>query len=333
MKAITLLISTILVFSSSMLLSKQETAIKTKRASDYYQGILNANQNKKWIVVLRESKKLVSGFPDSPFVSEAYFYQGVAFFEIADYDFSNDAFSKYLRNETTPKFFEEAIEYKYKIADKYFEGAKRHFLGLKKLPRILPAKDEALDIYEEIITTLPRHDLTAKSLYKKGLLLYEFSDFKLSVEAFQTLIRRFPKHHLAPEGYIGIQKVYLKQSRQEFPDPDVLELAEINLERFKRSFPGEPRINTVDMMLIEMKDHFAKDLFEIGNFYERTKKEDAAAIYYTKILAKYPGSTYAKKSKKHLVRLDHKKMKKPKKVSKPKKIKKPKKSKSAKVKK
>lgn len=331
MRAFTLLASIFLSFSMIQIVANEPQESKTRRATDYYQDILSGNAKKNWIQVLRESKRLISGFPDSPFVSEAYYYQGIAFFELGDYDFSNDAFTKYLRNETTPKFFEEAIEYKFKIADKFYEGAKRHFLGMKKLPRILPAKDEALDIYEEIITTLPRHDLTARSLFKKGMLLYEFSDYKLSIESFQTLIRRFPKHHLAPEGYIGIQKVYLKQSKEEFPDPDVLELAEINLDRFKLSFPGEPRIETVSKMLVEMKDHFAKDLYEIGNFYERTKKEDAAAIYYSKILAKYPKSSYSEKAQKHLARLDHKKLKKQKKESRsrPKKEKK-KKGKSAK---
>ena len=300
-----LLVTSCLIFSSNA-----EEASKTKRATDYFQDIYkNANQKKQWIAVLKDSRKLISGFPDSPFVSEAYYFQGIAFFELGDFDFSNEAFSKYLRNETTPKYFEQSIEYKFKIAEKFYEGAKRHLLGLKKLPRVLPAKDEALDIYEEIITTLPRHDLTARSLFKKGMLLYEFSDYKLSIEAFQILIRRFPKHHLAPEGYIGIQKVYLKQSKQEFTDPDVLELAEINLERFKSSFPGEPRVEKVNKMLIEMKDYFAKNLFEIGSFYQRTKKDDAAAIYYAKILSKYPQSSYAEKAEKILAKLDRKKLK------------------------
>lgn len=279
---------------------------KTKRAHDYYQEVITANQNKNWLKVIAESKKLISGFSDSPFVSEGYFYQGVAFFELGDYEFSNTSFTKYLRNESTPKYFEDAIDYKYKIAEKFYEGSKRHLLGVQKLPKILPAKDEALEIYEEIITTLPRHDLTAKALYKKGVILYEFSDYKLSVDSFQTLIRRFPKHHLTPDAFIGIQKVYLKQSKQEFPDPDILELSEINLERFKVHFPGEPRVEKVAGMLLEMKDYFAKDLFEVGDFYERTKKDDAACIYYSKVVSKYPESSYTQRAKKRLAKLESK---------------------------
>lgn len=295
---------------------KVQRALRTKTAYDYYNEILNAYQNEQWKPLIISAKSLLASYSDSPFNAEAFYYKGVAYYNLEDYDLANDSFTKYLRNETTPKFFEDAIEYKFQIAEKFYQGARKHFLGLEKLPKLLPAKDEALEIYEEIITTLPRHDLTAKSLYKKGCLLSDFNDYKPSVEAFQILIRRFPKHYYAPEGFIGIQKVYLKQAQLEFPDPDVLELAEINLQKFKESFPGEPRIEEAKKMLVQMEDCFAGDLFETGNFYERTKKDEAASIYYTSIISKYPNSTFSHKAKKNLDKLNRKKMSQSKKASK-----------------
>lgn len=295
---------------------KVQKALKTKTAYDYYNEILTGYQNKQWKALIISAKSLLASYSESPFNAEAFYYKGVAYYNLDDYDLANESFSQYLKNETTPKFFEDAIEFKFQIAEKFYEGAKRHFLGLEKLPKILPAKDEALEIYEEIISTLPRHDLTARSLYKKGCLLADFNDYKPSVEAFQILIRRFPKHYYAPEGFIGIQKVYLKQAQLEFPDPDVLELAEINLQRFKENFPGESRIEEAKKMLSQMEDCFAEDLFETGSFYERTKKEEAASIYYSSILSKYPNSTFAHKAKKHLDKLNYKKANQSKKVSK-----------------
>lgn len=278
----------------------------TKTAYDYYNEMLTAHQNKDWKGLILSSKMLLSSYDDSPFNAEAHYYKGVAYYHLADYDLANKSFTEYLRNETTPKFFEDAIEYKFQVAEKFYEGARKHFLGLEKLPKVIPARDEALEIYEEIITTLPRHDLTAKSLYKKGCLLYDFDDYKPSVEAFQILIRRFPKHYLAPEGFLGIQKVYLKQAQMEFPDPDILELAEINLYKFKESFPGESRIEQAKNMLVQMEDCFAEQLFETGSFYERTRKPEAAAIYYTNLIAQYPHSTYAPKAQKQLDKIHRK---------------------------
>lgn len=287
-------------------LSKKEIAQRTKSAYDFYQDILASHQKKEWKQVILSCKALLATYTDSPFNSEASYYKGVAYFHLGDFDLANNAFAHYLKNETTPKFFEEAIGYKFEIAEKFYEGAKRHLLGMEKLPKIIPGKEDALEIYEEIITALPRHDLTAKSLYKKGVLLYDFNEFKESVEAFEVLIRRFPKHYYAPEGFLGVQKVYLKQSQQEFPDPDILELAQLNLHRFKESFPSEPKLARAYEMLEQTYDCFAKDLFEVGHFYERTKKPEAAIIYYTSVISQYPQSSYAKKAATHIEQLNKK---------------------------
>ena len=56
--------------------------------------------------------------------------------------------------------------------------------------------------------------------------------------------------------------------------------------------------------LLGMKEELASDLLEIAEFYERTKKGKAAAIYYATILKKYPETKAAKKSEKRLKVLD-----------------------------
>lgn len=288
---------------------KVEQNSKVKSASDYYNDVLKAYQDKKWEELVVISKEMMSRYGESPFHSEVSYYKGIAYFNLQDFDLSNTCFSNYLKHETTPKYFEESIEYKYQIAESFCQGARRHLFGMERLPRVLPAKEQALDIFDEIITALPRHDLTAKSLFKKGSLLCDFNDFKPSTESFQILIRRFPKHYLAPEAYLGIQEVYLKQSQQEFPDPDVLELAEINLFKFKESFPGDSKIENAEKMYIDMQDSFAKELFETGFFYERTQKIDAAILYYANVISQYPRSSFAEKAKRNMTKLEAQKPK------------------------
>jgi outer membrane protein assembly factor BamD (BamD/ComL family) len=289
---------------------KKEVSLKEKSAYDYYHEILGHFQSKSWEKTIVVSKDMLARYKESPFNSEIFYYLGVSYFYIQDFDMSNFYLGKYLKNETTPKFFEEAIECKFNIAEKFYEGAKKHIFGVEKLPKVLPAKEDALDIYDEIIAALPRHDLTAKALYKKGVLLLDFEDFKPSVESFEILIRRFPKHYLASDAYLGIQSVYLKQSEKEFPDPDVLELAHININKFSDSFPGEPRLDLAHKMLADTEDCFAKELFETGSFYERTGKVDAAILYYANILSNYPHSSYANKAKKNIDKFEKNKQKK-----------------------
>ena len=270
----------------------------------YYAKMIDHYQNEDWQKLAWKCEDLIADFPTSPFAREAYYYLGVAEFKLGEFEYSNKAFSTYLKEELTPKFFEQAIRYKFEIASEFDGGARVHLFGWNKMPKWLPAYEEAIEIYDEVITTMPRDDLAAKSLYRKGVLLLRMEEFTKSVDVFQTLCRRFPKHPLAPDAYVGIADVYLTQSQVEFPDSNKLELAEINLRKFKTHFPTEPRIQEAEKKLIGMKEIFANDLLEIAEFYDRTKKGKAAAIYYATILKKYPETKAAKKSEKRLKVLD-----------------------------
>lgn len=270
----------------------------------YYSKMIDYYQSEDWQKLAWKCEDLIADFPTSTFAREAHYYLGVATFKLGEYEYSNQAFSTYLKEELTPKFFEQTIRYKFEIASEFDGGARVHLFGWKKMPKWMPAYEEAIEIYDEVITTMPRDDLAAKSLYRKGILLLRMEEYTKSVEVFQTLCRRFPKHPLAPDAYVGIADVFLTECQKEFPDSNKLELAEINLRKFKTHFPTEPRIEEAQKKLLGMKEALAADLLEIAEFYERTKKGNAAAVYYATILKKYPETKAAKKSEKRLKVLD-----------------------------
>jgi tetratricopeptide (TPR) repeat protein len=254
--------------------------------------------------VVHQSLIVVKNFASTPFAQEALFCLGVGYFHIGEFEFANKFLTSYLKKQATPKFFEEAIHYKFKIAEKYHRGAKRHILGWENLPKWVPARDEAIRIYDEVITALPHHELAAQALFGKAKLLIKEEEYKSSIETYQVLIRRFPKHPLAAESYIGIGEVYLIQSESQYPDQDHLDLAEINLRKFRHDFPGEEKLEVAEKMHLEMKEVFASDLYDTGRFYERTKKPQAAYIYYTRVLSKYPETKVCELATKRLGKLN-----------------------------
>ncbi len=290
-------------YKNGKLMKSEEFA--TASVQEHYEMAMEAFEQKNWEELVHQAVIVVKNFPSSPFAKESYYYLGVAYFHLEEFEFSNRFLTTYLKKQSTPKFFEEAIEYKFKIADRYHRGAKRHLLGWESLPKWIPAREEAIAIYDEVITALPHHPLAAQALFGKGQLLLKEEEYKASVETYQTLIRRFPKHPLAGESYIGIAQVYLVQSQQEYPDQDFLDLAEINLRKFRSDFPGEERIAVAEKMFGEMREVYASDLYDTGRFYERTSKPHAAHLYYKRILAKYPETKVAQFAGKRLDRLSY----------------------------
>ncbi|MDN3504739.1 MAG: outer membrane protein assembly factor BamD [Rhabdochlamydiaceae bacterium] len=292
------------VNAKSALVAKRESLdrIEERRLQpqDYYGIVSKSFEDRDFNVAIANSYKLLKEYPSSVLASETIYMQALSFYESKEYHLADVAFTRYLHEYSSLKHFEDAISYKFKIAEKFGSGARKRLFGGRLSPKWLSAKEDALRIYDEVITTLPRNELAAMSLYNKGLILLEIQSFKEAVESFQTLVKRFPKHPLAPECYIAISQTYLDQCNKEFPDPNLIELAEINLQRFSSDFPGEERLSISSDMLEKMRNTFAKELFVNAKYYEKKKKAMSAFLYYSSILMKYPTSKYSEEAAKRI---------------------------------
>ena len=275
---------------------------------DSYDQALAAYQQKSWKEVVLHAKEVLdtATADGSPYLPDLTFFAAVAYFHTEDYDLANTYFSAFLTKYATPKFFEEAVVYKYKIGEKFENGAKKHMFGSEKMPKWVAAWEEAYALYDEVINTLPRHEVAALALFRKGGMLWKEEKYKESVEAYQTLIRRFPKHPLTPDSYILIGEIYLEESQREFPDRDLLEQARINYKRFVADFPGEKRVVEGENKLRAMVDAYAKDLWESAAFFEKKGKISAAFLYYQSIVQRYPESKYAEQALKSLDKIKKK---------------------------
>lgn len=268
----------------------------------YDQATQNLN-SKNWDEAFKDCMVIIYHYPESPFYPDALFYSGVCYIHKKDYDLANRQFNKYLDLSGKLKHFEEVFEYKFEIAENFKEGSRKHLFGKEKLPKLAPARGDALLIYDEIIAALPGRDLSAKALFSKADFLRRTREFQDCIDALQMITRRFPKHPLAVESYLKISEVYLQQSRLESQNPDLIALAQVNLQRFHKSFAGEERVQEAEENLFMMRQVYAQSLYDIGRFYERKRRPQASIIYYQDAIRKYPESPGAQKSHQRLARL------------------------------
>jgi outer membrane protein assembly factor BamD (BamD/ComL family) len=259
--------------------------------------------NQDWWGVVDYGTIILNSFPDSPFAKEAPFAVGEGYFKLGEYELSNTAFSDYLANTSVPRYFEEAIRYKFEIAEQFAHGAKLHLFGSPKMPAWLPAKEEAIQIYNDVIAALPHAEITAQALLSKAKLQFEMEEYKPSTETLDLLIHRFPKHDLAAEAYLEKAEAYLAQCKAQKLDPDILDMADLNIRRFRLAFPREPRVALAEKAYEGMQEVFAESLYETACFFERfgrTKKTNAAQIYFQTLISKYPNTEAAKAAKEKL---------------------------------
>jgi outer membrane protein assembly factor BamD (BamD/ComL family) len=268
--------------------------VATLSSSQHYDVAMQALQAKDWKTAAINFKIVAKCFPLSTCAEDANYYLGIALFKLEEFEFSNDAFSAYIGAKTHPKFFIEAIEYKFCIAEAFKKGATRRIFSTKKMPKWASGQNLGLTIYDEVIAALPSHEFAAKSLYSKGCLLFQMKHYRDSVDALQLIVKRFLKHELAPESYLLITNIYLHQSKCEFQNPDILAFAEINLRRFKADFPRDERVSVAENAVLEIKEAYAKGLYETGQFYERIEEPRASIIYYQNAINQFPETSVAK---------------------------------------
>lgn len=259
-----------------------------------------AMEDKDWHEAARQFNILITNFPDSPFEQDAYFFHGVAEFEVMELDAANHSFTEYLKGKNNPRYFQEAVEYKFAIAEQFRCGAKRRPFGTKQLPKWLSGIEMAIEIYDDVIAALPSQEIAAQALYSKGCLLWTTNEWRPAIEAFQSMIRRFPKYELTPDAYLNITKIYLDQSICEFQNPDILAFAELNTRKFREEFPREERVEESEQTVLMIKEVYAKGLYDTGRFYERTCHLRAAIIYYESSINKFPETTVACYSRQRL---------------------------------
>ncbi|MFA6502359.1 MAG: tetratricopeptide repeat protein, partial [Parachlamydiales bacterium] len=272
---------------------------------DYYSYANYAFEKQQWSDVVDYCRVIIQKYPQSIFTKDALFYLGVSYFNLKEYELSNRYFTRYLKDDFNPKYFEESMHYKFSIAEKFKEGSKKRLFG--KGPKLIVADDDALAIYDEIISSMPLHELAIKSLFSKGQILLETEEYKDSVLTFEQIVSKFPKHELAIESFIQIGKVYLKQTNYKKQDLDNLELAELNLKNLKDAQPQETeKIKELETILLQMKEIFANGFLEIADFYKRTNKKEAAIIYYSKILNAFPQTQVAVLAKEKIDQLNAK---------------------------
>lgn len=283
------------------ILSTEDLA--TLPVQEHYALAKSAMEKEDWVELIKQSRILLHNFSESPFAQDARFYLGVGYFQVGECDFANTHLSEYLQKQYTPKFFEEAVRYKFLIAKAFQNGTRKHIFGKESFPKWISGKREAMEIYDEVIVALPQNDLATESLFGKGEILFEEGEYQESIDVFRVLLRRFPKSPLARDAYVSIIRVYKTLAEKEYPDPDYLDLAEIHRKKFAADFGSDPKLIEADRLLADMKELYADDLYQTALFYERTKKPKASVIYYSKIVNKYPDTRIADLAKHRLCEL------------------------------
>jgi len=268
---------------------------------------LEALKEKNFDEAVRQFTIITMHFPEAAKTKEAYYFLGIAFYELSDMQWANSNFSTYLEVEKNPAFLLDTFTYKLSIANAYKNGAKKHLLNQQFMPQWLSGVEDALTIYDEVIQTLSSNEIAKTAFLHKASLLTQEQRFKEGLETYERLIKQFPHTSEALQAHLLIGETLLTQSILEPQNPDILPLAKQNLKKTKAQFPvADKEREELVLLLQKMKEHYAQGLFETGKLYERKSLPKASLLYYTQVIKQFPDTLIAEKCKEKLELLQEK---------------------------
>jgi len=241
---------------------------------------------------IREFRKLIRYYPNSPQACEAQYFIGRAYEEIGKFYEAFKAYQKVIDVYPYTQKVEEVIEREYRIGDLYFTGHKENFLGVS----LVSPLERALEIFEKVVDNAPYGKYAAVSQYKIGLILGKLGRYEEAKQAFLKLEKNYPDSEFAKEakyqiGLLGYKISPKSSYTQEETDASIKEV-----EEFLKTNPDSSLKEEAQKILDDLRNKKGESLFKIAQFYERQKKFDSAVLYYEEIVNNYSDTEWAPKA-------------------------------------
>lgn len=258
-----------------------------------------AIENKAWKEALEYGGIIEEHFKDHPLYNQAKYDTALARYHLGHFVEANRDFSAYL-NAGISDHFQDALSYKFEIAQKFGRGESGTYSTIKKIFTERSFPERAVQIYDDILLYAPTSELAAYALFHKAQLLMSGCDYDESIDCFKTLIHDFVGHELLPQCYFGIaQDYYARYEMDRSKEPEHLELAQVNLENFQRDYPSDELLVKSRDLYHRMRAAYAWELYDVGRYFEKRKKPRAAALYYRDICEKFADTPAAKTCAQH----------------------------------
>ena len=231
-------------------------------------------------------KRMVKKYPRSNLAPEATFRAGKLTEEQGDYLRAAPIYRGLMENYPQTRHFQEAIESQFRIGEILLNGKKRKILGVP----VGSTLDEAVEIFAAIVRSAPYGRYTARAQFDIGRAREKQGSADLAIEAYQSVVEKFPNDPLAIDAQYQIGYIWLAATRSGTYDPDAADRARTAFQDFLFRFPKSEKAAQARENLALLDHRLTKGSLEIAKFYDKAKNYRAAVLYYNEVIRQQPGS-------------------------------------------
>jgi outer membrane assembly lipoprotein YfiO len=257
---------------------------------EYALGFFNAKDYPK---ATDEFKKLIKQYPRAREAAEAQFYIAECLFQqeqlVAAFKNYQIVIEKYPFRERSA----DIVKKQYEIANLMLDGkVKRN----KFIKAVAGSDYDVIEIFRTVIKNAPYGEYAAVSQYKIGLYLQEKQMYQEARDEFEKTINDYPNSEWARAAKYQVALSDAKRSSEAGYDQKVTEAAITELKDFVKANPDAELSSQAHQEIQDLVNKEAKNAFIVAEFYEKQRKYDAAKIYYSGVVEKYPNTPWATKA-------------------------------------
>lgn len=242
----------------------------------------------------------IEQYPNHPLLAEAYLLRGDSLVGRRHYFKALFDYEYIVRVYPDSAQFQTALEREYAIARLYAAGVKRRWLGL----RILPAGEEAEELFIRIQERSPGSDLAENASADLGEFYFQRSQMASAAEAFELFLINYPRSHKRERAMLRLIQANLATFKgPRFDATGLIEAAQ-RLQTFQREFPAAAaRLGASDLRLriaesLALKDYYA------ASWYEKLNHRVSAAYTYERVARDRPDTVAAQAALRRMHALD-----------------------------
>ncbi len=267
-----------------------EKSVEKKSAMLLYEEAQNKEQAGDIQKALDLYRKLIRQYPSSSIAPDAQYWVGHLMEEQGDYYRAFKEYQKVIENYPSYKKFNDILERQYQIGNLYLSGEKLKLMGFA----ILPAVDKSIEIFETIVRTAPYSPVAPRAQFNIGEAYRKIKRYAEAIPEYQKVLENYPDSDLAAEARYQIGQCSYQKTLNPNYDQTNTDVALDSMKTFVRKHQDSKKSVEMQQKIEELIRRKAQKSFDIAEFYNRSRADEAAIIYYQDVIDNYPQTDLAK---------------------------------------
>lgn len=268
------------------------------RAKDQLAVAEESFNNKNYSIALHAAHRVLRLWPLSDYAPRAAFLIGRCLETRGKDEAAFNSYQRIIEHYPRAGEYNDVLHRQYEIANRFLAG--EWFRIWNTIP-LYPSMDETAKLYAKIVNNGPYSEVAPLAQMKIGAAREKQRDYAAAVKAYETAADRYhDQPAIAADAMYRAGFAWEKQADTAEYDQGAAAQAIAAYTDFSTVYPDDKRVAATQKSIVKLKAEQVRGNFQIAEYYQKRKKWDGAAVYYSAVLQLDATSPLANEARKRL---------------------------------